>query len=336
MAENYADLVSRILTVAQPTLYAFANGLQVDLEKMRPSKNKKALAVAVFGQMILNPICLNLVIQHWDVELIAKITATLIAIAPGGNTSNFLVWVSGGNLEISVLCTTATTILAIGVYPLWLKLAEVVFEMDTFEIPMIKILSGCSSMLVPLMAGMLTQYCCKISVKTTPWLRRCTNIMIVITIIMMLVVAVLQFSTPALRDSVVKGFLTCPALLTFMAASSATIGYMLAVIAQLPYLFRRTFMFELGIQNCALVSAIGAVSFSGEEFSLFIGIIGAFTCFSSYLLLFVGLYLRVLDWVCEPKGDAKPSDPALDEKPRQLTEDTGADSSTVSEASTQV
>lgn len=35
-------------------------------------------------------------------------------------------------------------------------------------------------------------------------------------------------------------------------------------------------------------------------------------------------------------GDAKPSDPALDEKPRQLTEDTGADSSTVSEASTQV
>ncbi|EDX17978.1 P3 protein [Drosophila simulans] len=79
-------------------------------------------------------------------------------ISPSGGASNTWSAVLGGNIHLSVLMTTVSNVAAFATIPLWtITLGQLIFERAGIKVPYGKIASYSSSLVLPLLLGLLVQ-----------------------------------------------------------------------------------------------------------------------------------------------------------------------------------
>lgn len=79
-------------------------------------------------------------------------------VVPGGGASNVWTVLLEGNMSLSIIMTTISTIAAFGMMPLWIfTLGRVIFESGNLEVPYTQITTYVVALIIPLAIGFLIQ-----------------------------------------------------------------------------------------------------------------------------------------------------------------------------------
>jgi len=193
------------------------------------------------------------------------IALILVGCLPGGTTSNMFTYFSRGSVALSISMTTASTVVAIFMMPLLLKLYTVGFTNQIneamlatggeagFIIPTGNIISSLILVLVPVAIGMFIRY------KSPDWAKTAEDtagFMGMIVILYLVGTAFVRHGGLLLRTptEVYVGAITL-GLLGFL------FGFYLSRMVGLPPIFQRAVSLETGIQNGPLAFAVILLSF---------------------------------------------------------------------------
>ena len=194
----------------------------------------------------------------WEYAAPVALGALLMGSVPAGTTSNIFTYFSKGNLALSVMMTTHSTLWALLMTPLVLALyGNWLFADETeFEIPLLNIVVTLVLLLVPVVAGM--------------WIRKkSANVGAVLELLggfVGLFFIVFLIATWVPRN---WGLLSTTPWQTFavaigMGLVGILIAYLIARAIRLHPMNARTIALETGIQNGPLGIAIVLLSFSGN------------------------------------------------------------------------
>ncbi len=212
------------------------------------------------------------------------IGALLMGSVPAGTTSNIFTYFSKGNLALSVMMTTNSTLWAIIMTPLMLALyGRLIFTEDSdLQVPIRNIVVTLVILLVPVVLGMIIR---RYSANVGAVMELMGGLVGVFFIVFLMSTWVprnwdLLTSTPWQTYSVAIG----------LGLFGIAIGYAIARAIKLHPMNARTIGLETGIQNGPLAIAIVLLTFSGHPdiglilivpalYSLFIVIVATFVTF---------------------------------------------------------
>jgi bile acid transporter len=218
--------------------------------------------VSQFGLMPLIAFTLAVVLNLQPSFAIALI---LVGCLPGGTTSNMFTYFSRGSVALSISMTTASTVVAIFMMPILLKLYTIGFTNQineamtasgaesSFIIPTGNIISSLILVLVPVVIGMFIRY------KWSDWAKTAEDtagFMGMIVILYLVGTAFVRHGGLLIRTpvEVYVGAVTL-GLFGFL------FGYYLSRFIGLPPIFQRAVSLETGIQNGPLAFAVILLSF---------------------------------------------------------------------------
>ncbi|CAK9031721.1 Probable sodium/metabolite cotransporter BASS2, partial [Durusdinium trenchii] len=265
--------------------------------------------VGLFCQIFLNPLLMFALIAIFgsNFPIATRIMAILVASAPGGNGSNVLTLLSGGNVEMSVAMTVFSTFMAFATVPFFVWLGtEVVWKDDAAELDV----DFVSIVLAALTATLLPA----IGVAIKRWAPAsiahfCSKYLALIGAIAVLFGAFLYLFDPlfilGLKDLGWQIWI-CAALIN---AGGLMIGYSASrFVMGFPRPFHRTIAFEVGTQNATIPLSIAAVTFgSGPVSSFFLPFLGAYLIMSGLVSYSLMLFWRYGDPILESENQVLPS-----------------------------
>ncbi len=216
----------------------------------RLSKKPKLVLIGVFSQFLLFPLITFALINIINPIPSIALGMILVAACPGGNISNFLTHLSGGNTALSVSLTAFATLVAIVMTPLNLQFWGNLYEptsqilrdvkLNPFELAkLVTLILG-----VPLLLGMLFR-------KRNPTMA--TKIAKVLkpvsVLILMLFIAVAFYNNLDIFTEYIHYVIFIVILHNF---SGLLGGFYFAKGLKLPYYNQKTLALETGIQNSGL------------------------------------------------------------------------------------
>ena len=123
----------KIITYGIPFIYIFL-GLNSNLNQIKKLKsNNLQFATGLLIQLIFLPILGYLISTFYSYSLIASMMF-FILILPGGNISAYLTYIKKGKIELSILLTSASTIISVFLIPIWLKVFFQSNKIINFEV----------------------------------------------------------------------------------------------------------------------------------------------------------------------------------------------------------
>ncbi|KAM4013480.1 hepatic sodium/bile acid cotransporter [Anomaloglossus baeobatrachus] len=241
-----------------------------DLKKyiLKPKEVGIAL-LAQYGIMPLSGFSLGHVLNLSSIE---SLSVLICSCCPGGNLSNIFTLAVKGDINLSILTTTCSTVLALGMMPLLLYIYCLGLNLGSLykNVPFLKLIISLTITIIPCFLGVL------ISSKRPQYSQCLIKVGKILGIVLAVVVAVLFFLY--LKSSILQIFL--PRLIAaslLLAFLGYVLGYVMASIFQLHEKARRTICIEAGCQNVQLCIAIIKITFDAD-------VIGSY-------LLFPALYL---------------------------------------------
>ncbi|TQK20189.1 BASS family bile acid:Na+ symporter [Microbacterium sp. SLBN-154] len=215
------------------------------------------------------------------------IGALLMGCVPAGTTSNIFTYFSKGNLALSVIMTTNSTLWALVLTPLMLALygSFIFTESTDLQIPIVNIVVTLATLLIPVVAGMLVR-------------RFSANVGAVMELLggfFGLFFIVFLMATWVPRN---WALLTSTPWQTYLVAIGLglfgiAIAYGLARAIRLHPMNARTIGLETGIQNGPLAIAIVLLSFSGNpDIGLILIVPALYSLFIVIVSTFVTLWFR--------------------------------------------
>lgn len=215
------------------------------------------------------------------------IGALLMGCVPAGTTSNIFTYFSKGNLALSVIMTTNSTLWALVLTPLMLALygSFIFTESTDLQIPIVNIVVTLATLLIPVVAGMLVR-------------RFSANVGAVMELLggfFGLFFIVFLMATWVPRN---WALLTSTPWQTYLVAIGLglfgiAIAYGLARAIRLHPMNARTIGLETGIQNGPLAIAIMLLSFSGNpDIGLILIVPALYSLFIVIVSTFVTLWFR--------------------------------------------
>ncbi|KAK4313891.1 hypothetical protein Pmani_014788 [Petrolisthes manimaculis] len=223
-------------------------GLRLDLQVIQNLTIKPVgPVVGICCQFLFMPLlafALGKIAFHSDT--LTQLGLFLLGCCPGGSGSNMWTHLLGGSLDLSVLMTFCSTLLAFGALPLWVSLlGRRIVEGTSFVIPYVKLTIVLLLLIMPCMAGYFIQ---RFLPKVTTVLKKLITPAIIICILLVFILGVYAnyyllafFST--------KHFLTGLALpvLGYLSGLGLSSAY------RLPWKDRIAISIETGLQNGTLV-----------------------------------------------------------------------------------
>lgn len=229
----------------------FGVALDIRLEDFKSLiKTPKPILAGLASQWILLPLLTFVLILIWRPHPGIALGMMLVAACPGGNISNFLVHLSGGNAALSVTLTSITTALAFIITPLNLlfygnqyeSTHQILkqFELDPFQLIWILI----QLVIIPLIVGLFFVY---FMPQVTVKIRRPVRV-ISMLIFSGIIIGALVSNANNLMIYVKLVFV----LVLIHNAMAFTAGWSLARLLRLAKKDQTTITFETGIQNSGL------------------------------------------------------------------------------------
>jgi BASS family bile acid:Na+ symporter len=240
-----------------PTLIFLMFGLGLNLSFIdfkRVASNQRAIATGLMAQLFLLPLAAYLIGALFNVSPLFHAGLILIALCPGGVTSNTFTLIARGDVALSVTLTiisSALSVLSIPlVFALWMPqyLAGSAGAVASAT-PRI-ILQILITTILPMGTGMILKNCRpEWSVKGHDLIRKVTPPMLLISVL-------LYFFSQ--REVIIQKAGSLLIVTLVLAAVTMILGALLSRAAQLPQAMRRTIIIETGMQNAAQAIAIGA------------------------------------------------------------------------------
>lgn len=229
----------------------FGIALSIDRKEFKEiTRYPKSVAVGLASQFLLLPFITFLLIYFLKpIEGIAM-GMILVASCPGGNVSNYITFLSKGNIALSIALTTAATLLAIvftplnfSIYSQWYAgnmATQSTFQLDTFS--MIK--SIATLIALPLAVGLvMKEYFSNLTKKIEKSVKILSMLLFFSFIVLALVANYKVFLAEIENIFLVVLLHNAFAFLT---------GFSLASIFRLPLMDKKTIIVETGIQNSGL------------------------------------------------------------------------------------
>ncbi|XP_074005929.1 hepatic sodium/bile acid cotransporter [Numenius arquata] len=283
-------------------------GCTMEIAKITSHLRKpKGVAIAVMAQYGVMPLTAFVLGKLFQLGATESLAILICGCCPGGNLSNIFSLALRGDMNLSIVMTTCSTVLAIGLMPLLLYLYSRGLHEGDLEgkVPYKGIITSLVLMLIP----------CAIGIILNEKKPQYTGFIIKAGMVVLLLssAAIILLSVASVGSSIVVVF--SPSLLgssALMPFIGFLLGYVLSAVFKLNDRCRRTVCMETGCQNVQLCSTILKVAFAPE-------IIGPLYFFPLLYLLFQlgeGLLLilvfRIHDRLKKPSDAAKMTPAAAD------------------------
>ncbi|KAF7704156.1 sodium/bile acid cotransporter-like isoform X1 [Silurus meridionalis] len=269
-------------------------GCTMEIEKIkrhiiRPSGVGIAV-VAQFGIMPLTAFCLAKLLHLRAIE---AITVLICGCCPGGNLSNIFALALKGDMNLSIVMTTCSTVLALGAMPLLLYLYSQGFSGLEHAVPFTGIFIALIMTLVP----------CAVGIAINHWAPRYSQIITKVGLSILLIATVAVGVMCGISLGATVWIVLSPqimAVAVLMPFIGYLLGYTMSVIFKQNGPCRRTIAMETGCQNIQLCSAILKVAFPPE-------VIGPLFLFPLIYIVFQGAEALFLIFVFRMYQRFKPS-----------------------------
>ncbi|XP_067273613.1 hepatic sodium/bile acid cotransporter [Pseudorasbora parva] len=253
-----ADMVVRLALVVILFITMVSLGCTMEISKIKNHLIKpKGVAIAVgaqYGIMPLTAFCLAKLFQLAPME---SLSVLICGCCPGGNISNIFALALQGDMNLSIVMTTCSTALGLGMMPLLLFLYSQGFPNLVQYVPFTGIIFALIMILVPCGIGVLINY-------KVP---RYSKIIIQVGLMVMLISCVLIGVFAGISDGG-KIFTVLSPQLIAIAALMPLIGYIcgyiLSTLFRMNAPCRRTISMEVGCQNIQLCTTILKMAFPAE------------------------------------------------------------------------
>uniref|UniRef100_A0AAY4BVN9 Hepatic sodium/bile acid cotransporter n=1 Tax=Denticeps clupeoides TaxID=299321 RepID=A0AAY4BVN9_9TELE len=265
------DQVIGIATIVILFITMVSLGCTMELSKIKNHLMKpKGVAIALVAQFGVMPLTAFSLAKGFQMEPMEAVTVLICGCCPGGNLSNILALALQGDMNLSIVMTTCSTLLALGMMPLLLFLYCQGFSNLEKAVPYGSIAVALLMTLLPCAIGIFINH------RFPRYSRIITKVGVSILLVVFMAVAILVGMTVGTTVFTV----TSPRLLgtaALMPLAGFTLGYILAFICVARS--KRTIAMETGCQNIQLCSTILKVAFPAED-------IGALYLFPMVYIIF--------------------------------------------------
>ena len=265
----------------------FDLGLTLKLEDFKEVFKKPwPIAVALFGQLLLLPAIAIGLAWLFKLPPVFFIGLVLIACCPGGSSSNVFSKLAGGDVALSVILTTLSSIITLFTIPIVMSYAtELVGRSVGITLPVGNLIKqNLLLMLLPVVLGIAMHYLWpKGAEKTDKFLTRLAFplLMVLITIFF------IQHYRTIFDNLGVLGVCVTALILLAIGCSS-----LLSRLVRTGARQRRTVVIEVGMQNAAQAIAIASSPFIFADEVMAIPAILYSLIMNIVLLIYVGLVRR--------------------------------------------
>ncbi|XP_067847083.1 hepatic sodium/bile acid cotransporter [Heptranchias perlo] len=247
-------------------------GCTMELSKIKVHILKpKGVLIALFAQYGIMPLTAFSLAKLFRLSSIESLAVLICGCCPGGALSNIFSLALSGDMNLSIVMTTCSTVLALGMMPLLLYLYCKGLSLAD-KVPYREISIALVVMLIPCGIGIFLNY------KYPKYSKTITKTGLFILLITAIIIGIL--SGMSIGDTL--WILFSPRLLVttaLMPAIGYTLGYLFSCLLRLPERCKRTVCMETGCQNIQLCTTILKVAFRQED-------IGALYLFPLIFLVF--------------------------------------------------
>lgn len=239
------------------TLLMFELGLNLNLKDFALLyKRPQAMLVGLFGQLVLLPLVALVLAYSCNLPEVLLLGLVLIALCPGGSSSNIFTLLAKGDVALSVAMTTVSTVVTMFTLPLILK-AVMSFSglsFAEFDLPIGKLLvQNLVLMLLPISLGLLLS-------RFVPNKAFKINLILSKIAFPCLVLLASIFFIEHYSD-IIAYFNDLAFAVIALILMAVTLSSILSRMFKLSSKVRRTIVIEVGMQNAAQAIALASSPF---------------------------------------------------------------------------
>lgn len=280
-----ADLLIKVVLPASLFIIMLGMGLSlkpVDFKMVlsRP----KAMALGLIAQMVMLPLLAYLIVVLLGLEGAVAVGLMILALCPGGTTSNLYTYLAKGDVALSVSLTSVVSLIAPFTVPVL-----IIFFMDlimgqeqAIELPVIKtIIQLVVITIIPISIGMVINH-----LKPGISHKAEKPVKIFSMVFLFLIVAGIVAKNISQMETV---FAAAGLATLILNVACMVMGYGLAKIAQLNEAQSKAIGIEVGFQNGTLAILIALTLLENTEMAI------AATCYSILMFMTGALFAWVLN-----------------------------------------
>jgi len=283
-------LMNKIVMLATLLMLVFLMmGLGVTMEPrkiLKFAKRPVGATIATLVQFGLMPFVAYGLGLAFQMDQIKMLTMIILGCCPGGTLSNFMALLLRGDMNLSILMTSVSTLVGVGAIPGMIKLLSgfVVDECTDMVVDPVAIIKPLAMTLVPCGIGML--------IKKYGNEKICNVFLLLGKIFMLLgmstiiICQILIYKTSLITRFPVDVLIA----ISFIPGLGFIFGFLCSWIVREPPRARRTIMLETGLKNAQICLAIMLVTFPAEKVGVLMMMpmyFVMFQCFESAILAFI-------------------------------------------------
>ncbi|KAI1895474.1 hypothetical protein AGOR_G00106640 [Albula goreensis] len=257
-------------------------GCSMEVSKIKAHIVKpKGVAIALIAQFGIMPLVAFSSAKIFQVGPMEAVAILICGCCPGGNLSNIFTLALEGDMNLSIVMTTCSTIMALGMMPLLLFLYCKGIQNIQYNMPYTGILIALILTLVPCMIGIAINH----------WAPRYSSTVKKVGLSLLLVAALVIGIISGITVGNAIWVLLSPQMMataTLMPMTGFLLGYILSSAFRLKERCKRTVAMETGCQNIQLCATILKVAFPPDVIGalfLFPLLYTFFQCVESLLLV---------------------------------------------------
>lgn len=240
------------------TLLMFSLGLTLSIEDFKLIFTRpKAVIAGLVGQIVFLPLVAFLLSLAFDLSPLYFIGVMLIALSPGGSSSNIFSMLVKGDIALSVSLTALSSIITLFTIPLVLSFVTSYLGSNYavgVELPVGNLLvQNILLMLIPIVLGIL------IKVKFPVAAVKINNVLSKIAFPALILLASIFFIQH--YDSIKDNIATLGVCITTLILSCIALASLVSRVLSFKESVRRTIIIEVGMQNAAQAIAVASSPF---------------------------------------------------------------------------
>ncbi len=255
-----ADLLTKVILPLSLFVIMFGIGISLRLADFKTVlRSPKAIAVGLGGQLILLPLIAYAIARALQLPPEIAVGLIIIALAPGGATSNMFTYLAKGDVSLSISLTALVSLITPLTVPLIaaLSISHFLGQNTTFELPIIKtVIQLFIITIIPVALGMFTLSRWPTAAKRIEDVLKWFSIFFLLLIIALIV----------LKNAAQMGrfFAQAGVATLILNVAVLSLGYQLAKWAKLSHPQSVTIGFEVGIQNGTLALLVAGTLIGNE------------------------------------------------------------------------
>ncbi|KAF7231764.1 hepatic sodium/bile acid cotransporter [Nothobranchius furzeri] len=249
------DKVVNILTILVLFITMVSLGCTMEVSKIKDHILKpKGVAIAILSQYGVMPLTAFCLAKGLQLDEMTAVVILICGCCPGGALSNILALALQGDMNLSIVMTSCSTLLAMGMMPLLLYAYCQGFSNLQKAIPYVDIVISLVLILVPCGVGILINH------YRPRYSKMITKVGLGIMLISVLAVGVIASIEigGSMLAVLSPPLMTTGALMPFIGY---VFGYVISSLFRLSQAERRTVAMETGCQNIQLCSTILKIAF---------------------------------------------------------------------------